>query len=237
MVSYNSFYKFYDAVMGDRSRSAKHVKKLITNYHPKARTLLELACGTGSVLSHLQDKYKVAGLDLSNQMLSIAKKKLPKVSLYHQSMIDFEIEEKFDVIICVFDSINHLLKFTEWKQLFARAVSHLVPGGLFIFDMNTERKLARHILESPWVKKIGEHIMIMDVQDDGQGIANWNIKVFEHKRGTEYQLLEENIREVSFSPKNIQEALLSKFKWVKILDLDRSRISKKSDRLYFICQK
>jgi ubiquinone/menaquinone biosynthesis C-methylase UbiE len=78
MPSYDIFGKFYDAVMGDGSESAKHLSDLIRLSKPDATKLLELGCGTGSILKHLQDSYDVSGLDLSTKMLAIARKKVPR---------------------------------------------------------------------------------------------------------------------------------------------------------------
>ena len=103
------------------------------------------------MLKHLQHSYEVSGLDASSRMLSIARHKVPDAKLFRQNMVDFKIDARFDVICCVFDSINHVRNFSEWKRVFARARQHLSPGGVFIFDINTQRKLERLIAEPPWV--------------------------------------------------------------------------------------
>jgi len=77
MTSYERFGEFYDAVMGDRRAAAEQVMELIRVAKPGARNVLELGCGTGSILKCLQDVYEVSGLDLSAKMLSIARKKVP----------------------------------------------------------------------------------------------------------------------------------------------------------------
>ena len=111
MTSYEKLDRFYDAAMGDRIEMASYIRRLIRRHKPRARTLLELACGTGAILQILVKSYDVVGLDVSPQMLSIASKKLPQVKFFQRSMVSFDLGKKFDVIICVFDSINHVLKF------------------------------------------------------------------------------------------------------------------------------
>ena len=237
METYDKFGEFYDAVMGDRADAASYLRKLIAQNKPNAKTILELACGTGAVLAHLAEEYEVSGLDLSPKMLSVARKKLPDVRFFHKNMVTFEIGEKFDVILCVFDSINHVLSFADWKEIFRRVEAHLVENGLFIFDINTERKLQRHIGEPAFVKEFDDNLLIMDITDAEKGISNWNIKVFEHQRNNTYKLFEENIREKSYPASQIKEALLEKFKSVKIIDSARRKPSSKSERLYFVCKK
>src|SRR5258708_31484744 len=132
MTSYERFGEFYDAVMGDRRAAGEQVIGLIRAAKPDAKNVLELGCGTGSILKHLQDAYEVSGLDISSKMLSIARKKVPRAKLYRQDMADFQIGDRFDVIFCIFDSINHVRRFSDWKKVFALVRRHLSPGGCFI---------------------------------------------------------------------------------------------------------
>jgi cyclopropane fatty-acyl-phospholipid synthase-like methyltransferase len=237
MESYHIFGKFYDAVMGDRAEQAAHIQRLIARNKPEARTLLELGCGTGAVLKFLSKRYEVSGLDLSLPMLSIARKKLPQAQFFHKSMVTFDLGKKFDVVVCVFDSINHILKFTDWKRIFRSVSAHLEENGLFIFDINTERKLQRHIREPPYVQTFDGNLMVMDVTDIGNSISNWNIKVFERRTKNLYKLFEEDIKERSFPAGMIKDALLEKFRSVTIIDPVRRRPSNNSERLYFICRR
>jgi SAM-dependent methyltransferase len=236
MEQYGKFGRFYDAVMGSRAESAAFIRNLIRRHKPEAKTLLELACGTGAVLERLSEYYQVAGLDISIEMLSVARKKLPGAPLVQADMVTFELGQKFDVIISVFDSINHILNFADWGRVFRRVARHLAPGGLFLFDINTERKLRRNILEPAWVKPFDGHLLIMDVTDAGRGVSNWNIKVFERQTKDIYKLFEEDIQEVSFPVERIREALLEIFKSVKIVDPGRRRPSDMSETLYFLCR-
>lgn len=102
MPSYEIFGKFYDAVMGDRSEAAERLTELIRETKPNARNVLELGCGTGSVLKHLPDNFQVSGLDILSRMLSIARDKVSRAKLFRQDMVDFQINERFDVIfLCI----------------------------------------------------------------------------------------------------------------------------------------
>jgi cyclopropane fatty-acyl-phospholipid synthase-like methyltransferase len=237
MASYAQFGQFYDAVMGDRAAAAVYVRGLIERHKPGARTLLELACGTGSMLAHLARDYEVSGLDLSAEMLAIARQKLPRVRLIRADMTDFDLGRQFDVLICVSDAINHVLSFAGWRRVFRRAAAHLARGGLFIFDINTERKLRRHIGEPPWVKEFGGHLLVMDVTDAGRGVSNWNVKVFARQTGDNYRLFAEDIKEISFPADRIKKALLTQFAKVQITDSARRRPAPRSERLFFICRR
>lgn len=236
MTSYDIFGNFYDAVMGNRAEATEQLRNFIRRANPKAKNVLELACGTGSVLKHLSRHYDVWGLDLSKRMLSIARKKVPQARLSRQNMVTFHSRQRFDVICCVYDSINHVASFTQWKRLFANVHRHLSEGGAFIFDINTQKKLNRHIAESAWVHRFGNNILIMKVTGK-RGGSNWNIKVFERTGRNRYLLHEEDIQEVSFPMYKIVRALRVNFRLVKVIDTDRKRPSKASERLYFVCKK
>jgi SAM-dependent methyltransferase len=237
MPSYEIFGRFYDAVMGERSEAAERLSELVREAKPNARTVLELGCGTGSILKHLQGNYEVSGLDISSRMLSIARKKVPRAKLLRQDMVDFQIDERFDVIFCVFDSINHVRRFSDWKRVFVGVRRHLLPGGCLIFEINTQRKLERHIAEPPWVHRFGRNLLIIDVTALANRGSNWNIKVFEHVNRTRYVLHEEDIIEVSFPLQKIVAALRGHFVNVRVVDPDRRRPNAKSERLFFIAKR
>jgi SAM-dependent methyltransferase len=237
MASYDTFAKFYDAVMGDRAEATECLREFIRKGCPEAKTILELGCGTGSVLKHLAKEYEVCGLDQSRKMLSVTRKKVPQARLFRQDMVRFNLPERFDVICCVYDSINHVLSFAGWKKLFASVYRHLADGGIFVFDVNTQKKLNRHIAEPAWVHPFGNNLLIIKVTDARNHASNWNIRVFEHTKGNRYLLHEENIQEVSFPKSSIVAALKVHFRRVKVIDADRNRPSSDSERLYFICNK
>ena len=129
------------------------------------------------------------------------------------------------------------MKFSDWKQMFVTAQKHLNDGGVFIFDINTEKKLNRVITEPAGTREFDKNLMVMNVSDIGKGVSNWNVKVFEHVKGDQYRLHEENIKEVSFPKEQILEALKLSFRSVKVIDTDKTHPKKKAERFYFICKK
>jgi SAM-dependent methyltransferase len=236
MSNYDKFCKHYDAVMGDPKQKAVFLKSLIKKRNPTATTLLELACGTGAVLQHFAHDFDSFGLDLSAGMLSVARKRLPKVPLFRQDMRKFSIPRSFDVILCVYDSINHLAKFNDWRKVFARVKHHLNERGLFIFDVNTEYKL-KSLAESPaWMHRFNRNYLAMSVQGKPHSLTNWNIKVFENLGGDKYRLYEENIQEKAFPAGKIKIALTRHFRRVAALDPQGGRPNSKTSKIFFVCQ-
>jgi SAM-dependent methyltransferase len=236
-MPYEQFSRFYDLVMGDRSKAANFTRSLIERDKPEAKTVLEIACGTGAILGFLADTYEVTGLDRSRQMVALARTKLPHIRFYRQRMTSFHIAKQFDAIVCVFDSINHLLDFREWKKVFRQVALHLNDDGLFVFDVNTLGKLRRLTNARAWSREFGRDLVIIKVTGGRRGIFDWDVKIFEHRKREEYKLSHETIREFAPPHKRILTALRDRFKQVNVIDPEGARPSDESERLYFVCKK
>lgn len=236
MTTYEVFAPFYDRVMGDRGREGAYLRELIQKHRPEAATVLELACGTGAILEQLRSRYEVSGLDASKRMLDIAAQKVPQARLFREDMTRFDLGEAFDVVLCVFDSINHLVAFADWEAAFDRAHEHLTDRGIFIFDVNTERKLASFASAPPWTQWFGDdNLLLIEVRDEGDGLYAWKLRIFEHRSGCGYRLHVEDIREAAFPPERIKASLAERFRRVRVYDAERSRPTTRSPRLHFVC--
>lgn len=236
-MPYEQFSRFYDLVMGDRSSAANFTRSLIAHHKPEAKTVLELACGTGAILGFLADAYEVTGLDHSRQMLALARKRLPHIQFYRQNMTTFRIAKHFDAIVCVFDSINHLLNFAAWKKVFRQAALHLRDDGLFIFDVNTLGKLGRLAKGPVWSREFDRDLVVIKVTGGRRGIFAWDVKIFEHQTKSVYKLFHETISELAPPHKRILAALRARFKQVKVIDPGGARPSDQSERLFFVCKR
>src|SRR5262249_41688764 len=111
MADYDTFAKFYDLVMGARTPGIERVRRYIERYRPSAASLLELGCGTGAVVAGLAEGMRITGIDLSTEMLKVATRNVPEARFVEGDITAFSLGEKFDVVICVFDTINHLMRF------------------------------------------------------------------------------------------------------------------------------
>jgi hypothetical protein len=56
-------------------------------------------------------------------------------------MHNFKVDERFDVIFSVFDAMNELKDFDQWKSTFNAVNDHLYRDGLYIFDVFTPKIL------------------------------------------------------------------------------------------------
>ncbi len=235
MQPYFVYGHFYDATQG--AASSSQYLHLLRKHHPTAKSLLEIACGTGAQLLPLSKYYAVAGLDASGTMLRYARKKLPGVKFFHQDMAGFKVPQTFDAIICPYDSMNHLLKFDNWVRTFRAAKRHLNGKGVFVFDVNTDYKF-RQLIDGPAaVHRFGGHYMIMKVVSAGGGVADFDVKIFEQRRKTSYHLHHEIIKERAFAHGRVLAALRRNFNKVRAYDVEGwSRPKKYSRRLFYVCQ-
>ncbi len=215
VTEYDRFAPFYDAVMDDPGPRADRIIGWIDRYRPEATSLLELGCGTGSVLARLSSLADLTGLDRSPEMLALAKEKVPDARLLKGDMRGFSLRERFDVVICVFDSLNHLLFFGDWESMFDAVHRHLVEGGLFLFDVNTMGELRRLGEESPWVDDFEGGVAIVDVAfaegNESEGVSVWDVRIFEEVGPARFQLHHERIGELAVPLSRITAALRAKF--------------------------
>jgi len=135
--------ELYDLFYADKqySKEADFIHKCLQHYSKKMpKSVLELACGTGSHAFSLEKLgYQIFAIDNSHDMLECAKRKAyqhsSKITFYEQDMQKFQIpDEKFDSAICLFDSIGYVLTNTAIEQVFSHVHLHLKENGLFVFE-------------------------------------------------------------------------------------------------------
>ena len=90
------------------------------------------------------DGYDMIGVDNSEEMLEIAREKQIKsgheILYLLQDMREFELYGTVGAVFSICDSLNYITEPEELKQVFRWVNNYLDPGGIFIFDFNTEYK-------------------------------------------------------------------------------------------------
>lgn len=148
MAGYGSFASFYDTLTGnvDHEGWADYLLSLFHTFSgKKPQTVLDLACGTGSLSTALLDRgVDVIGVDGSEDMLAEAMgKSTPygeRLMLLCQDMRALDLFGTVDGAICMLDSLNHLTKTADLAEVFRRLGLFIEKDGLFIFDVNTPYK-------------------------------------------------------------------------------------------------
>lgn len=137
---FNEFATFYDELFDPQMY--KNWAHFVNNNYQKKQKILDLACGTGQLVSILkEDGYLIEGADLSDEMLAIAdfnlKDKGLNVPLYQADMLDMTELDIYDGITCFDDSLCYLASYEELKFAFKQIYKHLTKGSLFSFDVIT----------------------------------------------------------------------------------------------------
>jgi SAM-dependent methyltransferase len=234
---YASFARFYDTVMGDPLPKISRVAEAITRHSQGASSVLELGCGTGSILAGLPACLSLTGLDRSPEMLAIARSKVPKARFIEADISSFHLGERFDVIICVFDTLNHLPRFDLWEELFQRVFDHLSGDGLFVFDVNPIGQLRRLSEAPPWVHHFDGNTLVVDVSTSADSLSCWDIRVFEHLADDRFRLHQERIEELGVELAQIKAALSGHFTLVEEADPDGATPTDDSPRAYFVVRR
>ena len=237
MATYDSLARHYDAVTGDSATEARFVHGIIERCHGRAATVLDVACGTGGITALLAGAYQVSGLDISPGMLAVAREKLPGgTPLYLADMTSFRLGVTFDVIVCAYQGVNHLLSLAAWESFFGCAHDHLNDGGVLVFDIATVGYLARMASSPGIVEQFADNYLLIRVGTADGAVFQWQIEVYELQPDGSYRLLTETVEMRSFPVDRIQAALRPGFTGIEIIDPDGSSADQDDqDRIWFAC--
>ena len=150
MSSYSFLAGCYDQLTYDVDYAAwaDYIEKHFQKRPLPGRTVLDLACGTGSLTRELALRgYEMIGVDRSPEMLAQAAEKVrdlegtPPLFLC-QLMEKLDLYGTIDACVCCLDSVNYVTRPQKLQKAFERVHLFLMPGGLFLFDVNTPEKLA-----------------------------------------------------------------------------------------------
>ncbi len=148
-LPYQGLAPIYDYVMAhvDYGEWAAYIHALFARFAPAAARVVDLACGTGNVSFALHRLgYEVMGVDRSEAMLEIARGKAADTSVefVQQDLRQLGGLGPFDAATCLYDSINYLLAPADIDAALRGAQGIVQPGGLFVFDICTERNSLRY---------------------------------------------------------------------------------------------
>ncbi|MFF5995586.1 class I SAM-dependent methyltransferase [Lysinibacillus sp. KU-BSD001] len=181
MSSYERFAYVYDELMTDIPYD-EYVEWIqlhapITEYP----TLLDIGCGTGTLTMKLYDAgYKVSGIDLSEEMLSVAQARAQEngkaIPYFAMSMDKLEGFHALDVAIIPIDSINYVTEEVAVFETLKRTYEALRQGGQLFFDVHSLFKMDEIFLDGPFT------------YDDGRVTYIWHTEPAEHEHSVYHQM-------------------------------------------------
>ncbi len=130
--------QWYDKIYQSMKDYGAEIDKLtaIIREHRRSagKRLLDVACGTGLHLSHLTQHFAVEGLDLDEEMLTIAHQRNPGVVFHQADMTAFDLGRTFDMVTCLCSAIGSVKTLDNLTRTVQCMVHHLTPGGVLVIE-------------------------------------------------------------------------------------------------------
>ena len=135
---YNEFgWNYYPEAFGQR------LLEWMKHHALQPKSAMDLACGTGILCGIMRDAgISAAGMDLSGGMIEIARQAHPGIPFYVADMTLFAPEERFDLVTCTGDAINHIPNLSDVEKIFRNVYGYTTLGGYFIFDILDEKEVS-----------------------------------------------------------------------------------------------
>lgn len=172
---YTAIADVYDRIMADIEYDewAELILRVAGDLGFAGGPLLDLGCGTGNATLPMWERgYEVEGLDASQAMLVVARRKLPGIAFHLGDFRTFRLGRRFALVYSVFDALNNLLTDEAFSACLARVREHLAPGGVLVFDVNTPtglRELWQGGVAEGWADDV--YYRWAHDYDEGTGLA------------------------------------------------------------------
>jgi len=247
LKTYNKFVEYYDDIIRwnwyDLESETFFLNELIENHLNKKEKIeiLEFACGTWTIARELDKKwYSVFWVDLSEEMIKKTKNK----NFIVWDMTSINLEKKFDVVLCNYNSVCHLNSWEDWQKFFKNAYLHLKEDGILIFDILTIFEFENITSDFRWFFNIWKDTVCLEMFKEesrdvlAKHLYKWLIKMFVNSWENNYELIEEEIKEISIPVENIKNELEKIWFNIKHLeDFHFWEVTDESERIYFVAQK
>jgi len=247
-MTYGQFAYLYDELMKDApyDRWARLVIDYSSKYEIRGKRLLDLACGTGELSVRLSKAgFEVTGIDLSDDMLTVASDKAAsngeEVQFYQQNMAELNGLGQFDVIGIFCDSLNYLQSEKEVIDTFHSVHRHLANDGLFIFDVHSIYKMMHVFMNQTFTLNDDEISYIWESYEGESPYSVWHdlsFFVLDERTG-KYDRYDEQHFQRTF-PIEIYEAWLldAGYEIIEVTaDFETSTPQSESERIFFVCRK
>lgn len=248
--NYFALSKVYDRLNGDLDYTtwAKYIdEKIKAHSDIDVSLVLDLCCGTGTMTLELDSLgYDMTGIDLSPEMLDIARQKAldknraENILFLCQDMCSFELYGTVQAVVSCLDSLNHLDSKADLKKVFDLVHNYLERGGLFMFDLNSPYKFKNIYGTNAYVlEDEGIYCGWQNIYDKDSRICDFYTTVFTENEDGTYSRFDDYEREYCFTQKEVEKLLLKcGFELVSVDgDIDGSAVEKDTERLYFTAKR
>ena len=213
---YDLLAPFYDAINEeiDYKKWADFLEQIM-NKRCKSRPelVLDLGCGTGRMTLELARRgYDMTGVDYSVEMLDIARGEAEKaeqdILWLCQDMREFELYGTVDAAVCCLDCINHLEDFDDLEKCFKLVHNYLIPGGIFIFDINGKYKFENVYADRTYTMEEDGGLCVWEnYYDVDSRICDFYITLFKECSDGRYERYDESQSERMYTLDEIKSTL------------------------------
>lgn len=206
--------------------------------------VVDLGCGTGTLTEMLYEKgYDMVGVDNSDSMLSVAMEKKrssgSEILYLLQDMRELELYSTVGTVVSVCDSINYILEEDELLEVFKLVNNYLYPGGIFVFDFNTDYKYGQVIGDTTIAENRDDCSFIWEnYYDEESAINEYEVTIFVKEEDDLFRKFTETHFQKGYTAKKIAK-LIEKagMELVVMKDADTDGdITKESERIYVVAK-
>lgn len=214
-MTYERFAYLYDELMKDvpYEQWVRIIHERCEKYNLAGKKLLDLACGTGELTIRLEKEgYDVTGVDLSEDMLTVAQAKAVEwgmtIEFFQQNMAELDLITTYDLIGIFCDSLNYLQTEDEVKQTFAQIKQFLKDDGLFIFDVHSLYKMNEVFMEQTFTYDDGNICYIWNCfEGESPHSVDHELTFFVEDATGKYDRIDENHSQRTFSIETYEQWL------------------------------
>ncbi len=213
MDAYHALAESYDRLTNDVDYAATvaFYEEILRREGLRPRTVVDLACGTGSVTAILARKgYRVIGVDLSEEMLTQAFGKVQDLpnppQFVCQPLQALRLPRAVDLAVCALDSLDYITDPKDCETAIRQVYKALNPGGIFIFDVNTPEKL-RAMDGQVFLDEDDDVYCVWRGEfDEKTNICSYGMDLFQREGACWYRSFEEH-REYAYSQSQLVDYL------------------------------
>ncbi len=245
MDAYKSFAEVYDLFMDNVPYDlwCEHLVELLDLQGVPKGLVAELGCGTGKMTRRLaRAGYDMIGIDNSYEMLDMAMNGDHQEGILYlcQDMREFELYGTVAAVVSVCDSMNYITDQEDLVQVFSLVNNYLDPGGVFVFDMNTEYKYRELLGENVFAENRDEGSFIWEnYYEEDSGINQYDLTLYIREEEMElYHRYEETHFQKAYSYDEVKECLQKAgMEFVDTLDAETLQPPvDTTERVYFIAR-
>lgn len=136
-LTYEELAGHYDRIYHDKpyEQEARRVLDRLEALGASAGDrLLDVGCGTGNHVQHFVDSFEVTGVDVSEEMLALARERVPEARLVQGDVTSLDLGETFDAATCLFGVIGYVETWAMLDRAVSNLAAHLEPGAPFVVE-------------------------------------------------------------------------------------------------------